>query len=576
MTLRARPVARRRGRAGWDSGDRRNSLINLGFFLAIGISVLLLVGYAAWSWYDDHFGAAATVEGQVITKDDLRTRLGIESFRLETIEQRINTYLALGRITASTAQGQLDIIAQRRNQLASLTLERLVDVALMARLATENGVTVTDADVDAALAEEATTAEQRHAWMIEVEPIPDAKTGQVGEEQKRTALGKAQRALARLKAGESWEDVARTASDSGIAAQAGDLGWLTEDSGYDEQLMQAVFAAPLNQPTDVIEGDDTVYRIGRATEEAAAEVDPDFDAKVDEAGIKLADYRVAVRGDVVREKLSDKVVADMSQPGPQRHVLEIYLPEPNQSSIGEETGVKVRWIVFAPKDSVKDAPDLPAADPAWDAAKKDADAMYATLKARPERFDELARTSSDESTGRDNGGKVQWIYASTPIDTPLKDAVLAAGLEPGQLLEPVRSALGWYLIQFLRPEGAGDEAWLESLKTKITDDASFKHAAKDNSEGEKAKDGGDLGWIAPGQLSDELDKAIFETAVGSMSDVVPVSGDGTYLLKVLAEETKTPTEEQLKIFKDSGFSYWYTKKKEAAKIDYNLGSAGTG
>ena len=37
MTLRARPVARRRGRAGWDSGDRRNNLINLGFFVAIGL-----------------------------------------------------------------------------------------------------------------------------------------------------------------------------------------------------------------------------------------------------------------------------------------------------------------------------------------------------------------------------------------------------------------------------------------------------------------------------------------------------------------------------------------------------------
>ena len=66
MTLRARPVARRRGRAGWDSGDRRNSLINAGFFLAIVVSVLILVGYAAWTWYDSHFGAAATVNGQVI------------------------------------------------------------------------------------------------------------------------------------------------------------------------------------------------------------------------------------------------------------------------------------------------------------------------------------------------------------------------------------------------------------------------------------------------------------------------------------------------------------------------------
>ena len=84
MTLRAKPVARRRGRAGWDAGDRRNNLINLGFFVAISLSVLILVGYAAYSWYDDHFGAAASVNGQVITKDQLRNRLQIEDFNLTT------------------------------------------------------------------------------------------------------------------------------------------------------------------------------------------------------------------------------------------------------------------------------------------------------------------------------------------------------------------------------------------------------------------------------------------------------------------------------------------------------------
>src|SRR5437867_83150 len=135
MTLRARPVARRRGRAGWDSGDRRNSLINAGFFLAIGISVLILVGYATWSWYDDHFGAAATVNGQVITKDDVRNRLKIESFRLDYIGSRIQTLIARGRISQADGQQQLQFISQRRDQLASLTVQRLVDNTLMTKLA---------------------------------------------------------------------------------------------------------------------------------------------------------------------------------------------------------------------------------------------------------------------------------------------------------------------------------------------------------------------------------------------------------------------------------------------------------
>lgn len=575
MTLRARPVARRRGRAGWDSGDRRNSLINAGFFLAIGISILILIGYAAYSWYDSHFGAAATVNGTVITKDDVRNRFAIESFRLDYISSRIQTLVAQGRLSQADAQQQQQFISQRRDQLASLTVQRLVDNALMGKLAADDGIAVADADIDKQLTDEATTAEQRHTWMISVEPQVDPTTGEIGDAEKRTALTKAQQALGRLARGESWEDVARTVDTTGLAPQAGDLGWLQKDSGYDEKFMAAVFDAEINKPTAVVLGDDGIYRIGRYTERADASVDSAYQQEIENAGIKLADYRVAVRGDVVRQKLSDKVMADLQKPGKQRHVLEIYLPEPNQPATAPEPGVKVRWIVFAPNDTTKGATDVPATDPAWTKAKADADAAFAELKSHPEKFDEMARAASDEASAKTNGGKQLWIYPDSTIEQPVKSAVLADGLAPGQLLDPVKGDLGWYVIQFMRPEGDGDAAWLSDLKTKITDDASFKQAAKDNSEGKEAGSGGDLGWIAPGQLAADVDTAIFGTSIGSTSDVVTISGDGSYLVRVLAEETRTPTDAQVKIFKDSGFSYWYTKQKEAAKIDYPGGSSTT-
>ena len=377
MTLRARPVARRRGRAGWDSGDRRNSLINAGFFLAIGISVLILIGYAAYSWYDSHYGAAATVNGQVITKDDVRNRFAIESFRLDYISSRIQTLVAQGRMSQADGQQQQQFISQRRDQLASLTVQRLVDNTLMGKLAADDGIAVADADIDKQLVDEATTAEQRHVWMISVEPQVDPKTGQIGDAEKRTALTKAQQALGRLAQGESWEDVARTVDTTGLASQAGDLGWLQKDSGYDAKFMAAVFDAEINQPTAVILGDDGIYRIGRSTEKADASVDTAYQQEIENAGIKMADYRVAVRGDVVRQKLSDKVVADLQKPGKQRHVLEIYLPEPNQPTQGPQPGVKVRWIEFLPNDTTKGATDVAATDPAWTKAKADADAAFA-------------------------------------------------------------------------------------------------------------------------------------------------------------------------------------------------------
>ena len=83
----------------------------------------------------------------------------------------------------------------------------------------------------------------------------------------------------------------------------------------------------------------------------------------------------------------------------------------------------------------------------------------------------------------------------------------------------------------------------------------------------------DIEWITRGQLSDQLDEAIFATAIGAVSEVVDVSGDGSYLFRILAEETRELTEEQLEIVKTSGFSYWYTREKEKADIEYTLGTS---
>jgi parvulin-like peptidyl-prolyl isomerase len=573
MTFRARPAVRRPGRAGWDPGDRRNALINAGFVGAIIVSILLLVGYGGWSWYQSHYGAAATVDGTVITRDDLNTRLKIENFRLDYISSSIQTMLTEGHISQSDAASELSYIQQQQASLTSLTLERLVDVALMTELANQEGIQVTDADVDAQLTSEATTSEQRHVWMIEIRPDTDPATGQPTDAQKAAAKQKADAALAALKSGTSWDDVAKQYSDSATAPQSGDLGWLTQDSGYDQPFLDAVFAAQQDSPTDVILGADGDYRIGRATEISPSSVDSTYQDRITQYGISMADYRTAVRGDVIRKKLSDKVVADLSQPGPQRHVLEIYLPEPNTSVPLGPAAVKIRDILFAPNDDPTTAADLPADDPAWAKAKADAEAAYAELVKNPESFDQMARTLSDDPATKANGGKEPWYDStSTGVDPTLLGVILDVNLQPGQLLRPVKTAEGWRVIQFMRTYGDGDASWLQSLKGEAESGADFATLARDNSEGAEAKAGGDIGWIAKSQLSSDLEDAIFATAPGSVSDPVTVSGDGTYLFKVLAEETRTPTKDQLTAIKANGFSDWYTQKKAAANIteDYAL------
>ena len=73
--------------------------------------------------------------------------------------------------------------------------------------------------------------------------------------------------------------------------------------------------------------------------------------------------------------------------------------------------------------------------------------------------------------------------------------------------------------------------------------------------------GGDIGWIAKGQLDDRLTDAIFATPVGKTSrgrhDRPATRQDGVYLFKVVAEETRTPEGRQLEELKSTAFSKWY-------------------
>ena len=93
-----------------------------------------------------------------------------------------------------------------------------------------------------------------------------------------------------------------------------------------------------------------------------------------------------------------------------------------------------------------------------------------------------------------------------------------------------------------------------------------KPLARDNSEANSAGAGGDIGWVAKGQLDASLIDAIFGTEIGQTSDIVSVDGDGLYLFKVLGEEVRTPEGRQLEQLRSTAFSDWYKAKKDAVDI----------
>lgn len=576
MTFKAKPVVKRAQRPSWEGQERRNFLLNIGFALVVIAAVVILVIAGALTWYDEHLASIGSVDGQSITKDEFKDRFEIETWRLNEAERRIRTAVVAGQLTEAEAQSQLESLNQTRNSLPAISLERVIDARLQASLAVGEGITTTPEDVDSQLIEEATTPEQRHAWVIEV--APELAPGAIAPTPAQTAAARtaAEAALKQLQDGAAWDDVAKTVStDTATAGQAGDLGWLqADDTQLDEAYVNAIFAAEVDAPTAVIEGDDGIFRIGRVTQVVAETVDDAYQAKLTNDGIDLAKYRAVILSDVIHTKLEDKIVAEVTKPGPQREVEQIYVREAD-AALGADA-IKVRHILYSPNDDASGAAALDAADPAWATAEQEARAAFDKLKADPELFDSMARVESDEggalgATG--SGGKLPYFDSAGQIDEAFKAAITAPGLEAGQLLEPVRSGFGWHVIQVMYMPPDIDQ--MNALKAEADGGADFGTLAINNSEDESAGKGGNIGWIARGQLDSSLIDAIFATEIGKTSAVVTVEGDGLYLFKVLNEEVRTPDGRQLEELRATAFSDWYSARKDAVEIFRDPSVAGS-
>lgn len=119
---------------------------------------------------------------------------------------------------------------------------------------------------------------------------------------------------------------------------------------------------------------------------------------------------------------------------------------------------------------------------------------------------------------------------------------------------------------------------LATLRDRITHGGDFADAAKRFSQDGSAQNGGDLGWVSPGELVPEFEQAMSRLRPGEVSEPV-VSQFGVHLIQVLnRRETESSPEKQRDFARAEireqkmrvAYDDWLRQLRQAAYVEYRV------
>ena len=556
-------ITRLRSRiAAWYETADKSLLTNFAFLAAIALSALLLVGAVGASWWGNTFATAVEVNGRSMSVGEARARGDIELFRLGLESSRIRARVSAGTLSSEQGNAILEQINDAATNINSQITSEIIDVLLVSQLAEERDVTADQAAIDAEWAKETTIPELRLLRRITLDIANDPDTGAPNAATTAAAEAKADALVAEIAAGGDFSAIAKRESSDSFAVEGGRIGWSAKE---EDPLTDAGYAAAWERTTvgatDAIKRSDDQIVIFYVDQIRPATSDADFEKNASEASIDMGLYKRVAAERALEAALSSVITAELLvEPVQQRDVSFVSIAAAQDGGMGEE--VQVRHLLFSPNDDAQKTDELDANDPAWAAAKADADAAFAAIQSG-ETLASLAAGSDDESSAAE-GGLLAWAIKGTFVPA-FDDAVWADGLEQGDLLGPIKTEFGYHVIQF---EGrrAGLMLRLEELAIELRNagtgfDARAEEAKKDFA----GRTVDQPGFVVRYAINPDLSKIVWGLGDGEVSSVVTL-GEQLAIIRVNAIENRPFTEPQRTSVNVSGFLIWLDGYRGAAKI----------
>ena len=561
MSFSNRPVLDRRHRPRWQEERRTQQIVVSAIALSIAVA-LGMFGATAWvDYYDRHLRQVAMVSDAVFDRDDLARRTRVIQVEIGVEAQRLQA-----RTTdPALLEQQLGFLDQELAQAESTAVDSLVGGAVHRALAPDLGVVVTDPEVDAALAERATTPEEVRLSIIAVNAAPDdAEPGAAPSEADfERALADARAILGRLRSGEAFADLATAESDDASASRAGDIGFISAD----DEPNAVLFAVTQGVPVGSIVGpvrNDRGYTIARVEDRREAERDERYVETFERAGVSAADLRAYIADEIYDERFrayfGERVAVPRQE---QRRVAQILIAEQTGAPVAER---RVRHVLIAPVDGTQD--QTAATDEQWAAALARAEEVRRRLLAPDADWQTIAAEESADTGSAGRGGDLGWAPATGEGFVP-EFAEVMSTLPIGELSEPVRSQFGYHLIEVIDERASAAEQVEEIVAQLEVEPDSFAEIARRSSEDPAtAAEDGELGWVARYELDPAKEDAIWQlAAVGDVSDPVAVPGEGTYIFRLLELAAEREVEEdRLAEIRRVGYDRWLREQEAQLQV----------
>ena len=349
-------------------------------------------------------------------------------------------------------------------------------------------------------------------------------------------------------------------------------------------MLQTQFAKETGVRVDDTQLDKTLQRIAQENKFPSL---AEFRTQLEHDGVAFKKFREEILSEIIATRLREREV-DSKLVISDNEVENYITTQARQPDKGEEYQL-AHILVLVPEQASADK---------IQASRQRAEQALAQLRSGAE-FAQIAAGFSDAKDAM-QGGSLGWRPADR-IPTLFLDALQK--MHSGEISPILRSPNGFHILKLVEqrskeatqvvtqthvrhiliktselvPEKEAMNRLLE-IKQHIETGSDFAEQAKHFSEDGSAAQGGDLGWISPGDTVPEFEDAMNALQDGQVSGAVQ-SSFGWHLIQVLerrnadvsAEQKKQQARNAIRTFKsDEAYQDWLRQLRDRAYVEYRL------